>query len=96
MNKDLRTLLGDPVNAPFAVRYCGAGDLGQCQRDIWAAIDAAGKEIAQAQGSEDPTQWRSDAEAEKIPFVPGLLPYKLRYTNRPTGIQQVISFTGHR
>ena len=29
-------------------------------------------------------------------FVPGLLPYTMRYTNRPTGIQQVITFTGHR
>jgi hypothetical protein len=29
-------------------------------------------------------------------FVPGLLPTTMRYTNRPTGIQQVISFKGHR
>ena len=27
--------------------------------------------------------------------MPGLLPYTMRYTNRPTGIQQVISFGGH-
>ena len=38
----------------------------------------------------------SDANAERIPFAPGLLPYTLRYTNRPTGIQQVIEFSGHR
>ena len=29
-------------------------------------------------------------------FAPGLLPYTMRYTNRPTGIQQVIEFKGHR
>ena len=33
---------------------------------------------------------------ERITFVPGLLKTTLRYTNRPTGIQQVISFKGHR
>ena len=27
--------------------------------------------------------------------MPGLLTYKMRYTNRPTGIQQVLSFGGH-
>ena len=26
---------------------------------------------------------------------PGLLPFTMRYTNRPTGIQQVVSFSGH-
>jgi hypothetical protein len=27
--------------------------------------------------------------------VPGLLPFTMRYTNRPSGIQQVVSFSGH-
>ena len=49
-----------------------------------------------SQGSEDAAAWRSDATGERIKFVPGLLPYTMRYTNRPTGIQQVISFRGHR
>jgi len=29
-------------------------------------------------------------------FRPGLLGTTIRYTNRPSGIQQVISFNGHR
>ena len=33
---------------------------------------------------------------ERITFAPGLLPYTMRYTNRPSGIQQVIEFRGHR
>jgi hypothetical protein len=37
----------------------------------------------------------SSATVEDITFVPGLLNYKMRYTNRPTGIQQVLSFSGH-
>jgi hypothetical protein len=34
------------------------------------------------------------ANPERIKFVPGLLPLTIRYTNRPTGIQQVLSFSG--
>jgi hypothetical protein len=58
-------------------------------------MDAAGAELEASQGA-DAAAWRSDALRERIPFVPGLLPYTMRYTNRPSGIQQVISFGGHR
>ena len=52
-------------------------------------------EIAVEQGTDDPSQWHSDATAEEIHFSP--LPLKtMAYTNRPSGIQQVISFDGHR
>jgi acyl-homoserine lactone acylase PvdQ len=88
---DVRALLGEPVTAPFKTKYCGAGDKARCQGDVWAAINAAGTQLAAAQGS-DPSAWRADATAERIKFIPGLLPLTIRYTNRPTGIQQVISF----
>jgi acyl-homoserine lactone acylase PvdQ len=94
--KDVRHLLAQPVKAPFNVRYCGGGNLAQCQSDVWAAIDAAGNALAQSQGTEDPAAWRSNATAEQMKFVPGLMPYTMRYANRPSGIQQVISFNGHR
>lgn len=94
-DKDIRTLLGDKVQAPFANHYCGAGNKAACQRAVWAAIDSAGTQLQAAQGS-NPSAWRSDAKRERISFVPGLLPTTLRYTNRPTGIQQVISFSSHR
>ena len=58
------------------------------------AIDKAGNELAAEQGS-NPSAWRSSATRERITFVPGLLPFTMRYTNRPTGIQQVVSFSGH-
>ncbi len=90
-DKDIRSLLGDAVKGPFSTRYCGSGDKTRCQGDVWSAINAAGTELATAQGA-DPTAWRADATAERIKFVPGLLPLTIRYTNRPTGIQQVISF----
>jgi hypothetical protein len=94
MEKDLRSVLGEHVRGPFAVRYCGAGNLKRCARLLWAAIDAAGNELASQQGP-NPAGWHQSATAEEITFVPGLLPYRMRYTNRPTGIQQVLSFFGH-
>jgi acyl-homoserine lactone acylase PvdQ len=93
--KDLRDQFGPRALAPFRVRYCGAGNAANCRASLWAAIDAAGTELAAAQGP-NPAAWRADANNERIAFIPGLLKTTLRYTNRPTGIQQVISFRGHR
>ncbi|HEX8067257.1 MAG TPA: penicillin acylase family protein [Thermoleophilaceae bacterium] len=95
MDKDLRTLLGRPVRGPFRNRYCGRGDLARCATDLWAALEAAGDQLAAAQGG-DPAAWRADATRERITFSPGVLPYTMRYTNRPSGIQQVVEFRGHR
>jgi acyl-homoserine lactone acylase PvdQ len=94
MYKDLRTILGQRVTGPFAMRYCGGGNLKRCRKQLWNAIDRAGKQLAAKQGT-DPTGWHSSATAERIKFVPGLLTFTMRYTNRPTGIQQVLSFFGH-
>ena len=91
MDKDLRTILGQRVAGRYAVRYCGGGSLPRCRKLLWMAIDQAGNQVAAAQGS-DPSRWRASATAEEISFVPGLLAYKMRYANRPSGIQQVISF----
>jgi len=95
-DRDIRALLGRPIEAPFKVSYCGRGKLGACRQAIWSALAAAGAELEAAQGSPDPKQWRSDAVRERISFAPGILPTTMRYTNRPSGIQQVISFKGHR
>jgi hypothetical protein len=94
MDKDLRTLLGEHVRGKFAVRYCGGGSLKRCRTQLWSALNRAGNELAASQGT-NPSAWRSDATRERISFVPGLLPFTMRYTNRPTGIQQVLSFGGH-
>jgi hypothetical protein len=95
MHKDLRTLLGERVRGKFRNRYCGAGSLDRCRNDLWAALDAAGNQLAAEQGP-NPDLWRADATKERIKFVPGLLTFTMRYTNRPSGIQQVVSFKGHR
>jgi hypothetical protein len=95
IDKDLRTLLGQNVKGKFHFHFCGNGDMTACANSLWGALDAAGNELAAAQGP-DPATWRADANAQRITFLPGLLPLKIRYTNRPSGIQQVISFKGHR
>ena len=94
--RDIRSLLGMRVTRPLDNSYCGAGKKGACQQAIWQAIAAAGEELTAAQGTSDPSAWRADATAERIGFVPGLLPTTMRYTNRPSGIQQVISFNASR
>ena len=95
ISKDLRTLLGERVKGAFTNRYCGNGDINVCRAALWAALEAAGVELEAAQGG-DPAAWRADANRERIGFLPGLLTHTIRYTNRPTGIQQVIEFSGHR
>jgi hypothetical protein len=95
-DRDIRELLGMKVKQPFENAYCGGGKLAKCQKAIWKAIDTSGSDLALAQGTANPADWRSDATKERIKFVPGLLTTTMRYANRPSGIQQVISFDGHR
>ncbi len=94
VDKDLRTLLGRPVKQPFNVRYCGNGDLASCRASLWDAMEAAGAELAAAQGP-NPSAWRSDARPERISFSGGVMKNTMRFANRPT-FQQVMTFRGHR
>ena len=95
IDKDLRTLLGEKVKGQFHFHFCGNGNVTACANALWSALDTAGNTLQAAQGA-DPATWRADANAERIKFAPGLLTTTIRYTNRPSGIQQVISFNGHR
>ncbi len=95
-DRDVKHLLGEHVALPFQNSYCGHGSKAACQRSIWKAIAAAGAELTADQGTSNPAAWRADATAERIHFAPGVLSTTMRYTNRPSGIQQVISFNGHR
>jgi Arc/MetJ family transcription regulator len=86
VDKDLRTLLGQPVRGKFHLRYCGKGDLTACRASLWAAVDQVASQLAADQGS-DPGAWRS--AARRAGFTPGLIPDTFRITNRPT-FQQVL------
>jgi acyl-homoserine lactone acylase PvdQ len=95
-NRDIDKLLKIKQPQPFANDYCGGGNLRRCQQSIWAAIASAGRGLTKQQKTSSPSAWRASATAERITFVPGLLKYTMSYTNRPSGIQQVISFNRHR
>jgi acyl-homoserine lactone acylase PvdQ len=95
-DRDIKSLLGEHVPQPLQNRYCGHGNKAACQRSIWKAIATAGAQLTADQGTPDPSAWRADATAERIHFAPGVLSTTMRYTNRPSGIQQVISFNRHR
>jgi acyl-homoserine lactone acylase PvdQ len=88
VDKDLRSLLGQPVEGPFGVAYCGAGDIDVCRDALWEAIDATVAGIA-AELGDDPNTWLS--EGRRLTFTPGLIDDDFRATNRPT-FQQVIEF----
>ena len=93
MYKDLRSLLGDRVRDPLSRRYC-ASTAEACAEKLWAAIDAAGVSLGEKYGV-DPATWREPRSENLMKFGP--LPLiDMDYTNRPSGIQQVISFNGHR
>jgi hypothetical protein len=88
IDKDLRTLLGQPVGGAFNVSYCGAGDLDDCRASLWAVVDSVSATLAAERGG-DPTSWLP--EGQRSTFEPGLIPDDFRSTNRPT-YQQVLEF----
>jgi acyl-homoserine lactone acylase PvdQ len=91
-DRDIRALLSKKRTADqFALSYCGKGHLGACRQEIWTAIQAAGNQLTSEQGTADPAAWRASAIADQFKYTP--LPLVTSpYSNRPTGIQQVISF----
>ncbi|CAB4938198.1 unannotated protein [freshwater metagenome] len=88
MWKDLRSVLGQSVTAPYTVRYCGAGVLATCAGDLWAAIAAGAAEAVPALGA-DPAAWQEAVTT--VGFSP-VSRYTMQWTNRPSGIHQVMSF----
>ncbi|MGZ6705772.1 MAG: penicillin acylase family protein [Solirubrobacteraceae bacterium] len=92
MWKDLRAMLGQKVRGAYHLRYCGDGNVKRCSKELWAALDAAGRRLAAQQGS-DPAKWRAPEAKEAIKFDP--LPLiTMDYTNKPTGIHQVVTYGG--
>jgi acyl-homoserine lactone acylase PvdQ len=88
VDKDLRTVLGDPVEGEFNVAYCGAGDLDACRDSLWAAVDDEVAALAAERGA-DISTWLPPGQ--RLTFAPGLIDNDFRATNRPT-FQQVIEF----
>ncbi len=94
MDRDFKSLLHIHQAQPLANPYCGKGDLARCQRSLWAAIATAGRRLTTRQHTANPNDWHASATAIEIKFSP-LNVFTMQYTNRPSGIQQVISFNRH-
>ncbi len=88
IDKDLRTLLGEPVEGEFNLSYCGAGDLDACRESLWAAVDDEVAALAAERGA-DISTWLPPGQ--RLTFAPGLIDNDFRATNRPT-FQQVLEF----
>jgi len=88
MDKDLRTLLKRPVKGRYSQRYCGRGNVSKCATQLWMALDRAAVALTRQQGP-DASKWT--AKSTRIQFTP--LPLReLQYTNKPSGIHQVMTF----
>jgi acyl-homoserine lactone acylase PvdQ len=94
IDKDLRTLLGDNVTDKFHTKFCGQGSLTICRNALWQALKQTGDELFAFTGSPFPTDWRTEANSERIQFPPAFI-FGMRWTNRPT-FQQVITYNNHR
>lgn len=94
VEKDLRTILKQPVQGRYSRTYCGGGDLDACRAALVASLGAAVSELEEQFGN-DPSSWEADEEGDRLEFTPlgvqGQDP--IQWQNRPT-FQQVLRFTG--
>lgn len=100
--KDLATVLGKPVAAPYAMRYCGGGDLAACRRvlegSLRTALDVPNDEVyAGDEACEDAGEPHDQDCYDRIVFRPlgGATQPMIPWQNRPT-YQQVVEVQGHR
>ncbi|WP_225845800.1 penicillin acylase family protein [Streptomyces sp. HPF1205] len=98
-DKDLRRVLGDPVQGPLAQEYCGGGQLAAC-RDVLlstlkqaAATPAATVYPGDDGGCSAGDQWCADSIVQRP--LGGVTDDRISWQNRPT-FQQVVEFPSHR
>ncbi|MGK9464350.1 penicillin acylase family protein [Streptomyces sp. G6] len=98
VDKDIRSVLGEPVEGPLTREYCGGGDLAACRDTLVATLkEAAGRTLAQVYpGDENCSagdQWCADSVIHRT--LGGIKHGGISWQNRPT-YQQVVEFTSHR
>ncbi|AXI79604.1 penicillin acylase family protein [Peterkaempfera bronchialis] len=98
VDKDLRTVLGDPVAGGLGGPYCGGGDLARCRSVLLESLrQAAAQPAAQVYPADDVCsagdQWCADTIVQRP--LGGVTDGKVSWQNRPT-YQQVVQFTSHR
>ena len=95
--KDLRQLLGRPVDSPYALGLCGKGRLAACRQTLRASLRSAVGRALEAQGVDRVGLLTYDKAADAIRSssagTVGVRP--VDWQNRPT-FQQVVSYGRHR
>lgn len=94
--KDLRTVLGQPVRGRFSRVYCGGGNLARCQvalaRSLKAALAVPASQLYQDQGCKQAgmqgSQWCYDTIAFRA--LGAITQPLIAWQNRPT-FQQAVS-----
>ncbi len=91
VQKDLRQVLGLPVQDAWSRTYCGNGNLADCRTALWAALEQAAADLEAAFGSPNVADWKRAIvdddvrhQAVGISAVPAI-----HWINRPT-FQQVV------
>jgi acyl-homoserine lactone acylase PvdQ len=97
VDKDLRSVLGEPVQGGLAAPFCGGGSLAQCRQALLTSLTQAATEPASQVYPGDAdcaagNQWCADSIIQR-PFG-GITDGKITWQNRPT-FQQVVQFVGH-
>ncbi|MFD9483523.1 penicillin acylase family protein [Streptomyces sp. NPDC059991] len=97
-DKDLRTVLGEPVAGPLGRAYCGGGQLSACRDVLLNTLgQAAAKTPAQVYpgdaGCAAGNQWCADSIVQRP--LGGIAQNAINWQNRPT-YQQVVEFASHR
>jgi acyl-homoserine lactone acylase PvdQ len=97
VNKDLRQVLGMPVQGAWSRSYCGDGSLDACRAQLRASLSAAVNRVLGAQRVSTVDALRYGKHQDDIRSntagVVGVRP--IDWQNRPT-FQQVVRFSGHR
>ncbi|MFG2498870.1 penicillin acylase family protein [Streptomyces sp. NPDC048441] len=97
-DKDLRAVLGQPVEGKLGDAYCGAGKLDACRDALLATLTQAVAKPATEVYPGDAScaagdQWCSDSVIHRA--LGGITHGPIQWQNRPT-YQQVVEFPSHR
>ncbi|MFE4700262.1 penicillin acylase family protein [Streptomyces sp. NPDC056738] len=98
VDKDIRAVLGEPVQGGLSQTYCGGGSLTACRDLLISSLkEAAGKTAATVYPGDDQCsagdQWCADSIVQRT--LGGIKHGKITWQNRPT-FQQVVEYTSHR
>jgi acyl-homoserine lactone acylase PvdQ len=98
VDKDIRSVLGAPVQGPLGAKFCGGGDLTACRTALVNSLTAAAAQPATDIYPGDAScsagdQWCADSIIQTP--LGGITQDKISWQNRPT-FQQVVEYPAKR